>query len=123
MSAVTVSLGLSFTKGVISDTFNGAATATMNVAGYLVQAPTFGTAVTSISTATINTLGYSFLQSLVTTTQSTCTITVGRFDGTNLHGTVRLRPGEPAVLRLAPGAYAAQAAGEGYRLLIATLED
>jgi hypothetical protein len=33
-----------------------------------------------------------------------------------------LRPNEQAVMRLAPGEYAAQAAGEGYRLLIATLE-
>lgn len=123
MSAVTVSLGLSFSKGVIGDTFNGAATATMNVAGYKVQAPTFGTAVSSISTATIDTLGYAFLQSLVTTTQATCTITVGRLDGTNFYGAVRLRPGEPSVLRLAPGNYAAQAADEGYRLLIANLED
>jgi hypothetical protein len=36
---------------------------------------------------------------------------------------VKLRPGEPAMLRLAPGNYAAQAAGEGYRLLVAILED
>lgn len=121
--SVTISLGLAFQKGVLADAFNADATATMSVAGYKVQAPTFGTAVSSISTATIDTLGYAFLQSLVTTTQSTCTITFGRLDGTNLHGTVRLRPGEPAVLRLAPGQYAAQAAGEGYRMLIATLED
>lgn len=123
MADVTVSLGLSFTKGVISDTFNGLATGTMNVSGYKVQAPTIGTAVSSISTATIDTLGYAFLQSLVTTTQTTCTITFGTLDGTNFHGAVRLRPSEPAVLRLAPGDYAAQAADEGYRLLVAVLED
>lgn len=121
--SVQVSVGLAFEKGVVSDAFNAIATASMSVSGYLVQAPTIGTAVTSISTATINTLGYTFLRSLVTTTQTTCTITFGTLSGTALNGVVRLRPNEPALVRLAPGQYAAQAAGEGYRLLVATLEE
>jgi hypothetical protein len=116
-------LGLSFTKDNITDSFSADATATMSSAGYKVQAPTFGTAASSISTATINTLGYAFLRSLVTTTESTCTITFGTLDGTTLNGAVRLRPGEPAVFRMAPGNYGAQAADEGYRMLIAIVED
>lgn len=121
--SVTISLGLAFDKGIVADVFNSDATATMSVAGYSVQAPTIGTAVASISTATISTLGYAFVKSLVTTTQATCTLTFGTMSGTAFNGMVRLRPGEPAVMRLAPGQYAAQAAAEGYRLLIATLED
>lgn len=121
--SVTISLGLAFQKGVLADAFNADATAAMSVAGYQVQAPSIGTAVSSISTATISTLGYAFLRSLVTTTQTTCTITFGTLNGTTFNGMVKLRPSEPAVLRLAPGNYAAQAAGEGYRLLVATLED
>lgn len=116
-------LGLTFSKDNISDSFSADATATMTTAGYKVQAPTIGTAVTSISTATINTLGYAFLKSLVTTTEATCTITFGTLDGTALNGFVRLRPSEPAVFRMAPGQYAAQAADEGYRLLVTILED
>jgi hypothetical protein len=121
--SVRTSIGITFTKGNLTDAFNADVTATMNVAGYLAQAPTFGTAASAISTATISTLGYAFLRSLVTTTQTTCTITFGTLNGTALNGVVRLRPDEPAVLRLAPGNYGAQAAGEGYRMLVAILED
>lgn len=118
-----VSLGVTFTKGNLTDSFSADTTATMNVAGYKVQAPTFGTAASAISTATLNTLGYAFLRSLVTTTQTTCTINFGTLNGTTLNSVVRLRPNEPAVLRLAPGNYGAQAADEGYRMLVAILED
>lgn len=121
--SVRVNLGMSFTRGVLSDAFNADMTATMSVTGYKVQSPTFGTNATAISTATINTLGYAFLRSLVTTTQATCTITFGTISGTTLNGVVQLRPSEPAVLRLAPGQYGAQGAAEGYRLFIATLEE
>jgi len=122
MSA-TVNVSLSFEKSGISESFSSAQTATMSVAGYKVQAPTFGTAASQISTATLNTLGYAYLRSLVTTTQTTCTLTFGRLDGATLHPVVKLRPGEPAMLRLAAGNYAAQGAAEGYRLLVAILED
>jgi flagellar capping protein FliD len=122
MSA-TVNVSLSFTKSGVSDAFSSSQTATMAVAGYKVQVPTFGTAASQISTATVNTLGYAYLQSLVTTTQATCTLTFGRLDGTAFSPVVKLLPNEPAVLRLAPGNYAAQGAAEGYRLLVAILEE
>lgn len=121
--SVTVNVSAVLSKNGLSETFAHAQTATMSFAGYKVQSPTLGTAVSQISTATIGTLGYAFLRSLVTTTQSTCTITFGRLDGTSVQEVVRLRPGEPAMFRLAPGDYAAKAADEGYRMLIAIIED
>jgi hypothetical protein len=121
--SVTVNLNMAFTKNGISEAFNVNQTATMAIAGYQVQSPTFGTAVSQISTASMSTLGYTFIRSLVTTTQATCTITFGRYEGGSLYPVCKLRPGEPAVLRLAAGNYAAQAADSGYRLLIATFEE
>jgi hypothetical protein len=110
-------------KGIVSESFAATQTATMAVAGYKVDSPVIGTAVSQISTATLSTLGVAYLRSLVTTTQTTCTLTFGRLDGATLHPVVKLRPGEPAMLRLAAGNYAAQGAAEGYRLLVAILED
>lgn len=122
MSA-TLTVSLSMNKGNLSESFAATQTASMSVAGYKVESPAVGTAVSQISTANISTLGVAYLRSLVTTTQTTCTLTFGRLEGATLHPVVKLRPGEPAMLRLAPGNYAAQAAGEGYRLLVAILED
>lgn len=121
--ALTVNVNLALAKGNLSETFAVSQTAVVDAAGYKVQVPTLGTASSQISTATLGTLGYAFLRSMVTTTQSTCTITFGRLDGTTLHETIKLRPGEPATFRLAGGDYAAQAADEGYKLLIAVLEE
>lgn len=121
--SVSVTLSMSFLKNGVSESFSGTQTATMSVAGYKVQSPVIGTAVSQISTASVSTLGYAFLRSLVTTTQATCTITFGRYVSGTLHAVTKLRPGEPAVLRLAPGDYAAEAAAEGYRLLVATFEE
>jgi len=50
-------------------------------------------------------------------------VSFGRFDGTNLHETVRLRAGEAAILRLAAGNYAARSAVGGSRLVINVIED
>lgn len=121
--SVTASLSVSFQKSGISETFQSTATATMAVAGYRVQTPTIGTAVTAVSTANLSAVGYTYLRSLVTATQATCTITFGRLVSGTLHPVVTLRPNEPAAFRLASGEYAAQAAAEGYRMQIAILEE
>ena len=123
MSDINVIVALSFEKGGLSESFDHSQTATMSIAGYKAQLPTVGTAVASISTADISVLGYTFLRSLVTTTQTTCTITFGKMSGATFVGQTVLRPNEQAVMRLAPGTYAAQAAGEGYKLLVATFEE
>jgi len=121
--SLAVSVSAVLAKGGVSNTFAHANTSSVANSGYKVQVPSLGTASSQISTATLTTLGYAFLQSLVTTTQTTCTITFGRLDGTTLHPVVRLRPGDPAILRLAPGDYAASAADSGYRLLIGIVEE
>lgn len=119
---INITTSLSFSHGELEDSFSHSQTAVMSVAGYNVQSPVIGTAVASVSTANMSEVGYTYMRSLVETTQSTCTITFGRLVGTSFIGQVVMRPNEPAIMRLAPGQYAAQAAGEGYRLLIATLE-
>jgi hypothetical protein len=123
VSDLNVIVALSFQKSGVSESFDHSQTATMSIAGYKVQMPTIGTSVASLSTSEVSTLGYTFLRSLVTTTQTTCTITFGKMNGTAFVGQTVLRPNEQAVMRLAPGTYAAQAAGEGYKLFVATLEE
>lgn len=78
-ASVTVSLAV--TKNNVSQSFAAAQTASMAAAGYAVQSPVIGTSVYQVSTATLSNLGYAYLRSLVTTTQTTCTITFGRFEG------------------------------------------
>lgn len=121
--SITITNQLSFAKDKISDSFQSTYTATMSVAGYKVQAPAIGTAVTTISTATLGSLGYAFFRSLSAVTAATATITIGRWDGTSLHAFSTLRPGESGVVRLASGSYAAQSSVEGSRLLFAVLEE
>jgi hypothetical protein len=121
--SLSVNVNLSLSKGKLSETFAATQTADVSVTGYDVQVPSLGTATSQLSTATMSSLGYAFLRSLVTTTQSTCTITFGRLDGTTMHDMVKLRPGEIATMRLASGDYAAKAADDGYRLLFAVIEE
>jgi hypothetical protein len=120
---IFVSVNVQLTEPGLTEDFSATQESSIAAAGYKVATPTIGTASTQISTATIGTLGYTFLRSLVTGTQSTSTITFGKLDGTALIPIVRLRPGDPAVLRLAPGNYAAEAAAEGFQLLVATFEE
>lgn len=90
-------------------------------AGFLALTLNVGTATQAISTASAATLGLCFARSLNTT--STHTVSFGRLSGTTLFETVRLRGGDAAVLRLAPGDYAAKSSGEGGRLLLQILEE
>lgn len=109
-------------KGALSQQFAASGvTADIATAGMLAVTLNLGTAVTQISTATLGSLGLCFARSLAT--ETTHTVSFGRFDGTNLHETVRLRAGEAAILRLASGDYAAKAAVGGSRLVLTVLED
>lgn len=119
----SITANIAYSKDNVSEAFAVTQTASASVTGYQVLTPTLGTAATQLSTATITTLGYAFMRSLVTTTQTTCTISIGTMSGTTLTPMVKLRAGEPALLRLAPGTYGAQAAAEGYRLLFTVFEE
>lgn len=124
MSDVSYNLSVIVNKGALSQQFNASnVTAVMNSAGLLALTLNLGTATTQIATSTMGTLGLAFARSLVTSTVTTHTVSFGRLDGTTLYESVRLKPGDAAVLRMAPGNYAARGAVEGSRLLLTVLED
>jgi ABC-type sugar transport system substrate-binding protein len=122
MSDVTYNISGTVNKGALRDTFNASAiTADIATAGVLAVTLELGTTTTQITTTTIGALGLCFARSLAT--EATHTVSVGRLVGTTLHDTVRLKAGEAAVLRLAPGDYAARAAVAGTRAVLTIYED
>jgi len=122
MSDINYTINAQVQKGALSQQFAASGiTADIATAGMLAVTLNLGTAVTQISTATMGSLGLCFARSLAT--ETTHTVSFGRFDGTNLHETVRLRAGEAAILRLAAGNYAAKAAVGASRLVLTVLED
>jgi hypothetical protein len=96
-------------------------TSDFSTAGFLALTLSVGTTTQAITTASASTLGLCFARSLNTTT--THTVSFGRLSGTTLFETVRLKGGDAAVLRLAPGSYAAKSSSEGGRLLLQILEE
>ena len=122
MPDVNYTINAQVQKGALSQQFAASGiTADIATAGMLAVTLNLGTAVTQISTATLGSLGLCFARSLAT--ETTHTVSFGRFDGTNLHETVSLRAGEAAILRLAAGNYAATAAVGASRLVLTVLED
>ena len=109
-------------KGALSQAFAASGmTADMNTTGVMAVTLALGTNVTTITTTTLGALGLCFARSLATTT--THTVSFGRVSGTALFDTLRLRAGEAAVTRLAPGSYGAKAAVENTRLTLTIFED
>jgi hypothetical protein len=122
MPDINYTINAQVQKGALSQQFAASGiTADIATAGILAVTLNLGTAVTQISTATMGSLGLCFARSLAT--ETTHTVSFGRFDGTNLHETVSLRAGEAAILRLAAGNYAAKAAVGSSRLVLTVLED
>jgi hypothetical protein len=121
MADVSYSINANANKGRFSQSFvSSGVTASLATAGVMAVTLELGTSSTQITTTTVGSLGLCFAQSLATA--STHTVSFGRLDGTTLHETVQLRGGESAVLRLAPGNYAARAAVGGSRLVLQILE-
>jgi hypothetical protein len=109
-------------KGSLSQSFSAnGITADMATAGVLSVTLELSTTSTQVATTSLGALGLCFARSLATVT--THTVSFGRFDGTTVHDAVRLKAGEAAILRLAPGNYAAQSAVAGSRLLLTIYED
>lgn len=109
-------------KGPFSQSFSASGvTADIATAGVLAVTLNLGTAVSQISTATLGSVGIAFARSLASST--THTVSFGRYSGGTLYETARLKAGEAAVLRLAPGDYAAKAAVENTRLVLTVYED
>ena len=109
-------------KGSLSQSFAASGvTANMATAGVASVTLELDTSTTSIGTTNLGAVGLCFARSLATTT--THTVSFGRLVGTNLYETVRLKAGEAAVMRLAPGDYAANSAVSGSRLVLTIYED
>jgi flagellar capping protein FliD len=121
--SISVSVSATYNSASLTEQFSATRTSSVGNDGYKVQVLSVGTSSSQISTATIDTLGYCYVRSLVTTTEATCTITLGRLASNVLQPMVRLRPGDPALFRLAPGDYAVEAADDGYRMFVAVFED
>jgi ABC-type sugar transport system substrate-binding protein len=122
MADLSYTISGSLNKGALQKTFSASGvTADLATAGMLAVTLELGTTTTQITTTTIGALGLCFARSLSTVT--THTVSIGRLAGTTLHDTVRLKAGEAAVLRLAPGDYAARAAVAGTRAVLTIYED
>lgn len=122
MADLNYSINGSITKGALNQTFAASGvTADMATAGVLAVTVSLDTNVTTISTASLGSVGLAFARSLATV--ATHTVSFGRYVGGTLHETVRLKAGEAAVLRLAAGDYAAKAAVAGSRLVLTVYED
>lgn len=122
MPDISFTISALVTKGALNQTFNAAnVTADIATAGMLAVTLDLNTNVTTISTANMGALGLCYARSLATTT--THTVSFGRYSGGTLYESVRLKAGEAALLRLAPGDYAAKANVAGSRLLLNIIED
>lgn len=122
MPDVQYTINGQISKGSLSQSFAASGvTASMATAGVVAVTLELGTTTTQISTANLGAVGVCFARSLAT--ETTHTVSFGRLDGTNLYSAARLKAGEAAVLRLAPGDYAAQSAVEGSRLVLTIYED
>ena len=89
--------------------------------GFLALTLNVGTATQAIGTSSASSLGLCFARSLNTVT--THTVSFGRLSGTTLFEVVRLNGGDSALLRLAPGNYAAKSSAPGGRVLLQILEE
>lgn len=122
MPDISYSVSVNVNAGALnSNLIASNVTSDFATAGVLAVTLSVGTATQAISTASAGTLGLCFARSLNTT--PTHTVSFGRLDGTTLHETVRLKGGDAALLRLAPGNYAARSAASGGRLLLQILEE
>ena len=122
MPDVTYTINGQIAKGSLSQSFAASGvTASMATAGVASVTLELDTSTTAISTSTLGAVGLCFARSLATT--ETHTVSFGRLSGTNLYESVRLKAGEAAVLRLAPGDYAAKSAVAGSRLVLTIYED
>jgi hypothetical protein len=122
MPDINYTINGQISKGSLSQSFSASGvTANMASAGVVAVTLELGTTTTQITTTDIGTLGLAFCRSLAT--ETTHTVSFGRLDSNTLYDAVRLKAGEAAVLRLAPGDYAAKSAVEGSRLVVTIYED
>ena len=102
MADISLSTSLIVSKGnLAASIYANSVTATMNQSGLKTTVYTLSTNATSLSTANLSSVGMAQFWNLATDTNATTLISV-----VNTTGTIPVaapRPGEPAILRLAPG--------------------
>jgi hypothetical protein len=122
--SINYSINVNVNAGPLQQNINASGiTSTFATAGFLAVTLDVGTSTTAINTAAASSLGLCFARSLVTDTTGTHTVSFGRLDSTTLYDAARLKPGDAALLRLAPGNYAAKSSAPGGRLLLQILEE
>jgi hypothetical protein len=122
MADISYSVNLNVAAGALSQSLNASnITSDFATTGLLAITLNVGTSTQAITTASASTLGLTFARSLATA--GTHTVSFGRVSGTTLFETVRLKAGDAAILRLAPGNYAAKADAPDSRLLLQILEE
>lgn len=124
MADLNYSINLNVNKGALQQNVNASnITTNMATAGILAVTLDLGTTTQAITTSTLSAVGLCLARSLSGDTTGTATVSFGRLSGTTLFAVARLKPGEAALLRLAPGNYGAVASNAGQRLLLQVLED
>ena len=123
MSDISYSVSATLNKGVLSQQYFAARTTDVSSVGILAVTVEPGTATQAVSTASATTLGYCLARNLAEDTSGTAVVTFGRIAGTVFTDTVRLKPGDAAWFRLAPGDYAAKGVVGNPPLLLEILED
>jgi hypothetical protein len=119
---ISYSVNLNVNAGALSQNLNASnITSDFSTTGLLALTLNVGTSTQAITTASASALGLCFARSLATS--GTHAVSFGRLSGTTLFETVRLKAGDAAILRLAPGNYAAKADAPGSRLLVQILEE
>jgi hypothetical protein len=122
MSDVSYSISLNVNAGALQQNINASnITSAFATAGFLAVTLDVGTSTTAINTASASSLGLCFARSL--STASANAVSLGRVSGTTLFETVRIKAGEAALFRLAPGNYAAKSNIGSGRLLLQILEE
>lgn len=122
MPDISYNISARVSKGALVQNFNASnVTADIATAGILSVTLNLSTSPTTVGTATMGAIGLCFARNLATA--ATHTVSFGRYVSGTLHETVRLRGNEAALLRLAPGDYAAVSAVAGSRLLLNIIED
>lgn len=121
MSDINYSVSMNVSKGNLSNSVNASGiTATMNVDGMQSATYTLSGTPTSISTATLTSVGIAFLRNLSTATATTCS--VGIVSGGSMVPFASPRPGETAILRLASGVSYQATGTAGVRLRVDVTE-
>ena len=123
MSDINYNISAIVNKGVLANQYSASRTTEMSSVGFFAVTVEPGTATQAVSTASATTLGYCLARNLAEDTSGTAVVTFGRIAGTVFTDTVRLKPGDAAWFRLAPGDYAAKGVVGNPPLLLEILED